>query len=160
MFPYVFYFPLIPWCTLGHASSPWQEALRNGAVELSPSHLVCTNYLLASVKDTGRVKYAVLDDHVLWDVANHVWIHCTHIWCVLPAGTRDSPSLLLLRPWVSWLMHSTCRGPAAELGDQEGAMSPAPGKNWLTQLQLTPWTLASLTVSNNWPPSNRSNGPC
>ena len=65
MFPYVFYFPLIPWCTLGHASSPWQEALRNGAVELSPSHLVCTNYLLASVKDTGHVKYAVLDDHVL-----------------------------------------------------------------------------------------------
>lgn len=65
MFPYVFYFLLIPWCTLGHASSPWQEALRNGAVELSPSHLVCTNYLLASVKDTGHVKYAVLDDHVL-----------------------------------------------------------------------------------------------
>lgn len=93
-FPSVLHFPLVPWCTLGHASSPWQEALQNAAVELSPSYLVCINYLLCSVKDTGHMEHATLDDRVLWESGSTV--RMTYIWCAFPIGMRDSPNLFLL----------------------------------------------------------------
>lgn len=151
-FPRVFYFPLVPWCTLGHASFLCALLYSLPPVEQCSSLLDIQSLIICWPLSRTLAIWNTLYLMIIWDVrCGQPWsgstVSTTYTWCVFPVAMRHSPWSISLAPWVLlWLTNSTCQR-ACWVKGREGAMFPATEKNWLAQMGLRPLTLVSLALS-------------